>query len=296
MNGVVWRFWRAFNSILGKGRGSNAVFLLGDLIPLSPPLPLPLPRPRPFLSLSLVLKLIGEIPYGELSMGGLSPHTYLTLQLYGIIPNTYLWGSSRERWAGKRSTKVAEHQSMCKTWSNEADDNSHQQSAVSLLHLSKTKTKLHPKFTPTPQLHFARPLADDLECVAAAFGTGYFGDLHFVGLRVATRTWRWWHQILGKKREHSGESGEVRSWEEWANSQKNIRKHENNPWLATSSKPLNDHWRLCQSCCQWSRCNSGCHLPHCNPLRAKHPHLVQPLSQQPPAKVLRSYSGPTKIY
>lgn len=31
-------------------------------------------------------------------------------------------------------------------------------------------------------------LADDLECVAAAFGTGYFGDLHFVGLRVATRT------------------------------------------------------------------------------------------------------------
>ena len=73
------------------------MFLLGDLIPLSPPLPLP--RPRPFLSLSLVLKPIGEIPYGELSMGGLSPHTYLTLQLYGIIPNTYLWGSSRERWA-----------------------------------------------------------------------------------------------------------------------------------------------------------------------------------------------------
>jgi len=127
-------------------------------------------------------------------MGGLSPHTYLTLQLYGIIPNTYLWGSSRERWAENDPQRwlnikaCAKHGAMKQMTTV---TNSHQQSAVSLLHLSKTKTKLHPKFTPTPQLHFARPLADDLECVAAAFGTGYFGDLHFVGLRVATRTWRW---------------------------------------------------------------------------------------------------------
>ena len=131
-----------------------------------------------------------------------------------------------------------------------------------------------PSMVGYPHFSTARPLANDLEGIAAALGTGHFSDLHFVGLWVATRTWRW--RLVAT---HPGDFQGVGKTEPIP------RKKDGKNMETTSDWPhLPNHWRLCQSCCRWSQCNSGCHLPHCNP-RAKHPHLVQPLSQQPQARV-----------